>query len=1013
MNELEALAEKERQEQQQREEQQQALSQQMIGLEQQSVTMDEQQRKSYKEKAISYQRNYETSLVQDMHAQAQRTEVIGGPGDNARPEEAPAADESWKEKRARVKLAKKAAADIKNYIGASNLAITPEMISAGNVHKIDIRVLSAFSENFQLDRHGKPATPADEEIFHRNQAFARDYIFGSEAERYARLDQMTNEVLAIELTPQMLEDQRYVLENAAKFKRMSLQLVSFESMLHDNRAYYDRMDPRTLQMVKEKTDLMASFGSTLTDVFRINSVQSAKGEYIGDSESAEENRADAQEDFKEHKAMFHGECVDYLLSREYTQLRTSDEVAHDKAQKLEKYGAYFENGATDIQYEELKKTRSLIAANPEAYAANKELVDHFYQEFYRVLEAAGESAVKGLGYASVALAHRRDTDPTGRELNERAETISDERGAELQQLAQYGGSLSDILRATLRGEPMTDEGQKIVAEYYEAQRQAHWNAYADEKKAAEEQRVAAEKAAEEEKQKAEQEAQEKARIAAEKMAAEEEKLRFEKERVAGWNEEEKLRYEKERIAGAQNLTAERKAQEETERRKRNNELKKLQVFGGTMAEKKALRTHVAAFERLQGKAPEEKAGNEIVPNTVKWRRPKTWKQSAQAGVEYLNSLKICANLSVPDDFKKNVALKTEKRSPFYLREFKLNEKGQPATKADEDILANNRQRCHDYATGDPALRKPLLDEQVQLFRNVKISPDEFDDPEKIVRDVSYYNTIVRLHLGILSLREENPEYFAAMNPELRDELQKKNDFLINMQVVKLYGAAAGMAGLDVRTRAVLDEDSIAVYRDVYNETVGMSRQKLSAYNTEQQAERLYRGQKALYAHTNESRRKRSGTTFPGGAGTEQYQEMLQTRRLIEAHPEQYAQNREVVDEMFKRLYANNALFGENEFRIRANQEIVNGNIPIDEDGVSQKDRVRCAAEAIEKLRQEQNRLKEYGDGIKELLGGLLEGNALTESGAMVLSAYNQELRQADMDRTAAEQKAQKQQQKQA
>ena len=118
-------------------------------------------------------------------------------------------------------------------------------------------------------------------------------------------------------------------------------------------------------------------------------------------------------------------------------------------------------------------------------------------------------------------------------------------------LAQYGGSLSDILRATLRGEPMTDEGQKIVAEYYEAQRQAHWNAYADEKKAAEEQRVAAEKAAEEEKQKAEQEAQEKARIAAEKMAAEEEKLRFEKERVAGWNEEEKLRYEKERIAGAQ------------------------------------------------------------------------------------------------------------------------------------------------------------------------------------------------------------------------------------------------------------------------------------------------------------------------------------------------------------------------------------------------------------------------------------------------------------------------------
>lgn len=103
MNELEALAKKEEQEKLQQDQ----LREQVIGFEQQSVTSDVQQRTAFRDKAIEYQRNYEASLIQDMNAQTQRVEVRQGPPDGDRPLEANAAEESWKEKRSRIKEEKK------------------------------------------------------------------------------------------------------------------------------------------------------------------------------------------------------------------------------------------------------------------------------------------------------------------------------------------------------------------------------------------------------------------------------------------------------------------------------------------------------------------------------------------------------------------------------------------------------------------------------------------------------------------------------------------------------------------------------------------------------------------------------------------------------------------------------------------------------------------------------------------------------------------------------------------
>lgn len=116
MNELQAMADLQKLSEKEEQEKKEQLRDKMMGLEQQSVLDDNQQRFAYKDKAIGYMRSYEASLVQSMNAQAQRVEVKSGPPDDAQPEAAPAAEEKWKDKRTRVARQKKAAADIRNYV---------------------------------------------------------------------------------------------------------------------------------------------------------------------------------------------------------------------------------------------------------------------------------------------------------------------------------------------------------------------------------------------------------------------------------------------------------------------------------------------------------------------------------------------------------------------------------------------------------------------------------------------------------------------------------------------------------------------------------------------------------------------------------------------------------------------------------------------------------------------------------------------------------------------------------
>lgn len=991
MNELEALAEKQQQEklqQQAREQRQAQLRQQLFNMEQQSVITDQTQREAFRENALTHMKSYEASITSEMNAQAQQVDVNAAPSDDSQPAEAPAASETWKEKRARVKREKQATADIHNYLASSSLNISPEINAMAVERKIDVRVVSNFAQPFQLDRYGKPATPADEEILRRNKALAKDYVMGNELARKARFNEMLSKVLNMELTPHMLDDHQYVLENAQKFAQMGTELTSMESLINDNKAFYEALSPEIRKKLEEKTDLMGELGTAISEVFQAGGINSGSGSYWGDKDDAEENRQTAREDFKLWNGQYHDKCLNMHLEQEARSYYAEEAKTERQRYYMEKYGTFFENGAGDYQYEKLKRVRDAIAKDPDRYAENKEQLDELYQRFYRALESSGELMNKFNLYQSVVVNHQESRERDDVELTELANEKAEKMTDDYELVDKYADALGEAIICMTTGEEATAEAQKVLADYYEEKRQAHWTKVSDEQKA----RAEAERQAEAEKQ-------ERERLAAEKKAEEAEKLRFEQERVAGWEAAEKLRSEKERIASEKKLVSDR-----------DREARKLQVWGGTMDEKQAQRASLAAWQRLRGKAPVAEEEAPVKPyetETAQWKLPKHWQESAQNGVDYMKNIIKCKELSFPPEYKTHRAdLKFDHRNPFFIKEFKLNEKGEPAGDEDRKIVEENLKNFRAYAAGDPAVRKPMLDELISKYRNINLRPDEFDDSTQLLKDIPYYYRIAQLQLDVTTAEKDNPAYFAQMEPALKEEFLRKKAFLTSFGMNYLINYALSMNGLDLYHRTLCeDEDTIKTFVPSYYERLEKAHRQIPLYNTEKQADRIYKEKRAGFAETDKSRRKHYGVSFPNGAGVEQYREMRDLRKMIATNPEAYAAQRELVDAMFKKLYAGNAMLGENEFRIHANQDIAEGRAEAPEDGVDEETRVRCAAEAMEKLRQEQSDLKGYDAGIRELLSSLLEGKPLSEAASMVLAAYNAELRQPDLERAAKEQKA--------
>jgi len=483
MNELEALAEKERQEKIQQEQQEQQLKEQLLDMEQHSVTTDAAQRTAYKEKALTREKQYEASLTGEMNAQAQHAEVNAGPPEGVQPQAAPAAEESRKERRERIKREKKTAADIKDVVESTKLSISPEMDQQIHAHGYDDRAVGSFCETFHVDKYGHPATPRDEEILRRNQTFVAEYAAGSATQHAQWLSVMTNKVLTMELKPHMLDDENYIMENAAVLKKQSQQLTYFENVMKNNRDYFNALSPEIRDKINSKINLMNFFGAALTSATRANSVRFDTAQFTGNEKDEEESRREQRENYHDFRSQFQTDCAAYNLEQERIGLHPPVDRAQEKAFYLEKYGAYFENGAGDYQYDELKRVRDCIVKNPERYQENKEVIDHFYQEFYRSLEAAGKAATDVRDYIELGARHADDKDADGQMYHQLAEKRCDEKGREVELLSEFSANIEDVLLATLNGEAMPEVAQKMLADYYEEKRVAHWTAYADQQRA--------------------------------------------------------------------------------------------------------------------------------------------------------------------------------------------------------------------------------------------------------------------------------------------------------------------------------------------------------------------------------------------------------------------------------------------------------------------------------------------------------------------------------------------------
>lgn len=800
-----------------------------------------------------------------------------------------------------------------------------------------------------MDKHGRPATPADEEILRRNQAFVRDYVSGNETERNARLMQMTNEVLTMELTPHMLDDPKYVLENAAKMKMMSGRLTYFENIMKDNRAYFDTLAPETLEKINDKLQLMSSFGLTLTAIMSANCVRFDNGQYTGDRTDEADMRADQAQNAIGYRNQFREDCANYLVRQErLNSFYTPKQIQQQKEYYEKNYGIYFKNGALDSQYDALKVVRDRIANYPDKYSANKDMIDRIYKEYTRALEVNGEAVVRGLDYNQIAGAHRDAQDPNGKELYAAARQLEERYSNEANTLNDYAATVEELLLGLLGAGEMSDAAKTLLEHFQTEQKQE------EEQKQAEEQQ----------------------RAYTEKQAAKK-KIQDEKDRI-----------ELEHIAAYQQLEKERQEKEAAARKELSQHLHGLQHWNKD-EDREKVRASVLAFQRDYDKKelPQQEqrsapAAPDLAPlpaeskSTLR-RREKLAKNAAGQVKEVYESFL----LSIPEEIKKDPqGQKFDQRSAWFSDTFHLDRNGQPAQDVDRFIQQRNMQRIRDYASGDENLRKPILDRMVQQYMNIQIAPDELLDQDAVLSNLPYYKKLVQLQLGMTTMQNENPEYFKKMAPALREEIERKKAFLSAADLNDTVTALCKMNGVDVNKGSFTeDPDERAEFIDVYR--MGMARQHgaVAAYQAETDARRISAEKRVEDAKFDERLHKQFGVSFPEGATPLQYEDMQTFRHMIEKNPEQYAANREAVDAAFSRLYRTLSLMSSVNARMAGYQAICDENGTEEPArGSFEEMRRDYASAALDLLQEETTSLGHYATGLRELLQHLLTDQPQTE-----------------------------------
>lgn len=349
---------------------------------------------------------------------------------------------------------------------------------ADKVHA-DKRMMRLFCHGFNTTKLGLPATPEDKEFARQDRKFLEDYVSGDQERRRPHLERITKEMIELPLTKEMFSTE-YMTSHFAELKEMGDRMVYFENLQKENPAFFDQLPQVQKDILSRTEPLFLSFVRALTMRSNAQGFDPNSGDiYVKEDapviQMGLDNQDFAVNIYKESFDQFRADCdeafaqeADRIIAAQEIELQAGNDemVQQIKKEAGDMADIEFSENVTFYQYDDLNKYRKMIKDHPEQYAANRQLLDLIYQEYYRYLDTSGSLVYKGRaiqgGIDGLNSFHATKLDKAVvKALSKKEDAIAEQKSL----LDYRGNSLAELMRHLLRNKPLSEASAPILEEF--------------------------------------------------------------------------------------------------------------------------------------------------------------------------------------------------------------------------------------------------------------------------------------------------------------------------------------------------------------------------------------------------------------------------------------------------------------------------------------------------------------------------------------------------------------------
>lgn len=351
-----------------------------------------------------------------------------------------------------------------------------DMEQADKVHA-DKRMMRLFCHGFHT-KLGRPATPEDAEFARRDKQFLEDYVSGEQERRKPHLERITKEMIELPLTREMFSTE-YMTSHFAELKEMGDRMVYFENLQKENPAFYDQLPQVQKDILSRMQPLFVAFVSALTMRANAQGLDPNSGDIYGHKDTpviqqGRENQFYAVNAYETAFDQFRADCAeafdqeaDRMIAAKEIELQVgNDEMVQTiKEQAGDMADIEFSENVSYYQYDDLNKYRKMVKDHPEQYAANRQLLDLIYQEYYRYLDTSGSMVFKmramqgGIDELNSFRATKLDR-AIVKSLSNKLDAVLSQKNL----LDYWGNSLAEVMRHLLRDKPLSEAAVPVLEE---------------------------------------------------------------------------------------------------------------------------------------------------------------------------------------------------------------------------------------------------------------------------------------------------------------------------------------------------------------------------------------------------------------------------------------------------------------------------------------------------------------------------------------------------------------------